>query len=235
MEKNSTFKCIDCKKEFEYNGSSVMPSFFHPTICDACSKLRIEEEKRKLEQVRLENLQEEIALLPFQDWDCSIGNNSLRNTIGRTVFEDGKLNNKSLWIKGDVGCGKTRSVSFVASTVIERGGHVRYEHCRKMLSRYSNEFTNGNAENYIEGLGSDRRILILDDYGVGKITERGAELLYTIADDRLIKKLPTWITSNLYPNEIADWFPESKNLQEYAKRIIRRITETFTIIEDKEK
>lgn len=229
--KAKKYKCIDCGKRYEYTPIKDCP-WAHPTICDDCNAKREQAKRDADEAKRMERLKGEIDLLPYADWDCSKGNNSLRNTIGGTVFDDGKMTGKSLWIKGDVGCGKTRSVCFVAKTVIERGGHVRYEHCRKMLSRYSHEFANGSAEKYASGLGSDKRILIIDDYGVGKITDRGAELLYNIADDRLINNLPTWITSNLFPFEISKWFPERKTMQDYAKRIIRRITEQFITIEN---
>lgn len=231
MAKKKQFTCFMCKKKYDYEPIEGYP-WAHPTICDACDKKRkaelAEQERLKAEARR----QEEIMMLPYPEWDSSKADadmHHLRNMIGTTVFENGKLTDKSVWVKGEVGCGKTRSICFIAKTVIERGGHVKYMDCMKLLGSYSESFMNGDTKSFLDEIGNDKRVLILDDYGVGKVTERGAELLYYIADERLIRGLPTWATSNLLPNQLNEWFPD--NLKEYAKRIQRRINETFTIIE----
>jgi len=223
-------KCSVCGKEMEYTIIPEIP-FAHPTLCPECNAKRKEEEKEREVQKSVERMNAEVEQLPYPDWDCSIGNNRLRNTIGTSVFKDKHLTGKSLYIHGETGCGKTRSVCSVARTIIERDDHVKYIHCLRMLSGYSNEFVNGGAEEYLTKLGRDKRIIIVDDLGVGRVTERGAELLYYLIDERLINKLPTWITSNLEPKYLGQWFPEG--LQDYSDRITRRIYETYNIIDAK--
>jgi DNA replication protein DnaC len=227
------YKCRDCGILSEYETYKGM-EWMHPTICEQCYQKREDELRNKEVLKRKEETLAEINMLPYPVWDSKVGNNSLRNTIGKRVFTNGEFTPVSLWVYGPTGVGKTRCVCSVARTVIEREGHVNFVNCLGILHGYSNEFMDlqGSTELYMSRLGTDKRILIIDDVGMGKITERGAELLYFIVNERLIRELPTWYTSNFHPSYIRKWF--SSKLAQQAKNIERRIMETTHIIEGEE-
>ena len=221
--KQGLFTCKTCGREYPYE--TKPGTWYHPTICADCYK-------NLLDERRNEEMRKRLKCLPFQDWDdekAGKERNALRGKIGHSVFIDKKLQNKSLWIHGASGTGKTRSVCFVARKAIERGYRIRYIDCMSLLGDYSSSFGNGKTEQLLHSVGTDRRVIILDDYGAGKVTERGAELLYHIANQRLINNTATWITSNIMPSQLVEWFPQG--LEVYADRIKRRILDTSKIIQ----
>jgi DNA replication protein DnaC len=222
----STYTCKFCKQKYTF--TTRTGETLKPTICEKCNAERKEQEHNARIEKRLNTL-------PYRDWDNEIAGPAkiaLRNAIGKIVFADKKPTSQSVWVAGKSGSGKTRSLCFLAGLAIERGYNVRYVDCISMLMDYSSSFTNGDSEEVMHSIANDERVVILDDYGVGKLTERGAELLYNIANTRMVKKLPTWISSNIMPSQLSEWFP--KELHQYATRIKRRILDTVKIIETKE-
>jgi DNA replication protein DnaC len=75
-------------------------------------------------------------------------------------------------------------------------------------------------------LSLPRELLILDDLGAGKVTDRGVELLFMVLDMRMVRRAPLWITSNLTVKELGAWIMRNDPSQQInGQRIVRRLYE----------
>jgi len=94
-----------------------------------------------------------------------------------------------------------------------------------MLRAYSQSLLDGSMDGLLARLHKPD-VLIIDDFGEGKLTERGLELLYMIVDKRLILQKPVWFTSNLALNHTINWMAHDTLTRIRATRILTRIDET---------
>ncbi len=227
MTKELKYKCLMCDGAFSYEPIEGFPEL-KPTICEDCDQLREYEFEQKALRAAHKRKEDEISMLPYPDWDDRRGNIKLRNEIGKAVFADKDYTNRSLWVWGESGVGKTTSISCVARILIERGGKVMWTDSFDLLRGYASSFNNQSSDFYVDNLATTTKTLIIDDIGVGKVTERGAELFYHITNRRMIKNLPTWYTSNISPSNLGKWLGSSLDL--YSVRIGRRIKDTCKII-----
>ncbi len=155
---------------------------------------------------------------PFWVWDEQKGNNELLDWIISN-------NSSSLFIGDDYGTCKTRAVCVAGKKLVFSGVHVRYWrscdlslHLAAACSRDLDE-----AESEISDMsGCD--LLILDDFGKEKVTDRAAEMVFSIIDNRYLYKKMTWITSNLNGTEL-----EARLGSDRGPAILRRLRETFIV------
>jgi DNA replication protein DnaC len=63
-------------------------------------------------------------------------------------------------------------------------------------------------------------VLVLDDVGAEKRTERSLECLYLLVDGRLRSRAPTLVTTNYEPGPLREWLGE-----EYGGRVLGRLAE----------
>jgi DNA replication protein DnaC len=106
-----------------------------------------------------------------------------------------------LYIRGDVGVGKTHLACALVKKFIEEGLDVRFYNTSDFLERLRDEFKNGViTDESSEGLFRDtmnyKGILVLDDIGTEKVTDWVNERLYLIINKRYEDMLPTIFTSN---------------------------------------
>lgn len=219
--------CKLCGSDIEYTWRSEYP-VLKPTVCDPCYEKIQRDRKAKRSG----------ATLPFDEWDFKRGNNVLlkhilNTSLGSTKPEEGRWPN-SLFIHGRTGLCKTRAVCEAARRFTEVGGEVSYLSAHKGMSRYSELLGQSMAEagRYQNRIASFRGLLLLDDLGVGSITERSLEFLFAIADGRLADNLPTWITSNYDYTRLQKWIGRSD--AEYAERIVRRIADLAVVVNAEE-
>lgn len=129
----------------------------------------------------------------------------------------------NLFITGESGTGKTRSIFALLKKCIEGGySAARYEftslcsEIRDTFNRRSKE-----TENSIVKKIADLDVLFLDDLGIsGKTTDFDYEIFYRILDARMMDCLPTVIVSNRGLADIGEIFD---------RRIASRL-KTFSII-----
>lgn len=194
---------------------------FKPGLCESCEEKIEKAEHDAREEKRVNTLLSRLPLV----WDESIGNKNAVLAIGSVVFDHRKPVNVSLWIGGRVRSGKTTGVCAVAEVWARRGGKFIWHACPELLLTYSSLFGEScrMAGEYIKKLSLYDGVLIIDDVGAGVITPRGEEALFELVDTRMLKKYPTWVTSNLKPEGLSDWMKDAI----MAERIIGRIKETF--------
>jgi DNA replication protein DnaC len=68
-------------------------------------------------------------------------------------------------------------------------------------------------------------LLVLDDFGIKKVTDYVYSLIYLIINERYLNMLPTIINSNYTLDELSDQLDDT--------RIIRRIEEDYILINKK--
>lgn len=127
----------------------------------------------------------------------------------------------SILMMGGTGLGKTHLSSAVARRIIEKGKDVYYTgaidlfsefEAQKFRPSYLND-TNESIERYFEC-----DLLIIDDLGTEMINQFSVSTLYNLINDRLSRKKPTIISTNLSKDEIQKKYTDritSRMLGEY--------------------
>lgn len=133
----------------------------------------------------------------------------------RTFAENFDKDTKTSWLLlGATGLGKTHLSTSVAKVVIERGYDVVYESAQGMISdfeavRFGRDYESRRDERYAEC-----DLLIIDDLGTEVSNQFTVSCIYNVLTERINKKLPTIINTNLSQSEIRE---------RYADRITSRL------------
>ena len=130
---------------------------------------------------------------------------------------------QSILMMGGTGLGKTHLSSAVARRVIEKGNDVFYTGAIDLFSQfeiqrfrsYSNE-PNELIERYFEC-----DLLIIDDLGTEMINQFSVSTLYNLLNDRLSRKKPTIVSTNLSQDEI---------MKKYTDRITSRMFGEYRVL-----
>ena len=129
----------------------------------------------------------------------------------------------SILMMGGTGLGKTHLSSAVARKVIEKGNDVFYTGAIDLFSHfeiqrfksYNNE-PNELIERYFEC-----DLLIIDDLGTEMINQFSVSTLYNLLNDRLSRKKPTIVSTNLTKDDIQ---------KKYTDRIISRMFGEYKVL-----
>ena len=205
------------------------------TRCETCAAKvaeRIEAERRaEAERRWLSTLQErfERSRLPremIESFDADKANMDLLSwieTLGRI---------SGLYIPGPTGCGKTRAVVQAGWRTLRNSDvELRYwrvsELMRELGALYGESGGLRKADRLIKEL-SAVSVLILDDLGKEGLTERCGEWLWEIIDSRYMRRLPTWITTNMSGSKIEDRLGDDR-----GPAIVRRLREMCEVWTEK--
>ena len=143
---------------------------------------------------------------------------------------------KGLYLNGNFGCGKTYLLSAMLNELAKKGKRVAIVYYPEFLRSLKASF--GDNEEYEQKFNTIKKaeLLLLDDIGAETVTEWGRdEVLGTILQYRMEEKLPTFFTSNLTIDELADHLSITRKEVDVvkARRIIERIkqlTDDITMI-----
>lgn len=140
-------------------------------------------------------------------------------------------NNKSIYIYGKVGTGKTLGVAMLGRTVQARKKTVKFYTVAGLLTKMKEGLTAGsNADtgdqvSAIHKACKESDLLILDDLGAEQATSWAIEQLFLILNDRYNDERPTAITSNLSLDALeAKWSKHGVS----AERLLSRLSEFIT-------
>lgn len=130
---------------------------------------------------------------------------------------------QSILMMGGTGLGKTHLSSAVAREVIEKGNDVFYTGAIDLFSQfeiqrfksYNNE-PNELIERYFEC-----DLLIIDDLGTEIINQFSVSTLYNLLNDRLSRRKPTIVSTNLSQDDIK---------KKYTDRIISRMFGEYKVL-----
>lgn len=131
---------------------------------------------------------------------------------------------KGIYLHGNFGTGKTYLICALLNELKNKYNiSVEMVYVPELLRKLKeNLYLVGEKTEYLENVD----ILFLDDIGAEKVTEWGRdEILGTILQTRMNKKMPTFFTSNLNINELEHHLSVTKEQEDAvkAKRLIERV------------
>ena len=122
--------------------------------------------------------------------------------------------NKGLLFYGPTGVGKTHLACAIANQMIREFGVFTYRLSTIAMPKH-------DSDEIISYTDPDQyTILLLDDLGAEKLTERSLECLQTIIDGRIWNNAKMLITTNYVPEDLSKKFGS-----EYGDRLVGRLQE----------
>lgn len=204
------FTCKTCNSVFtlEYSDDEVAimvdlgvnPADWQGSIsCTACNAKADAIAARKAE-LRWHHALLEETNIPRERirWDEKKGNNELLRFVSTNIA-------KSLFIADEYGVGKTWSTCYMAWQEKLAKKHVRFFVVADLTASLSMLYADDmrGAERLVRELKTCD-LLVLDDFGKERATDRAGEALFRVLDARYRDNRRTWITSNLTLNELAE-------------------------------
>lgn len=152
--------------------------------------------------------------------DPSLGKNQREHMKSIFNFCKDYANNftrKAQWLimYGGTGLGKTHLSLAIANVVIERGYDVYYGSIQSIMEKLEREhFGRKTTEESEKDTIINADLLIIDDLGVEFVTQFTTAALHDVLNTRMLKGLPTVISTNLAMDEIYE---------KYTQRIASRL------------
>jgi len=129
-----------------------------------------------------------------------------------------------LLLHGPTGSGKTRTAFIVLRKLYDEGKAVRVYMAGEFGPAVGQAFRDGHGAKWLEAI-STCPILLIDDLGKSKLTERAATTLFTTIENRHARNKATIITTQYLGGMLADRFGAST-----GAAILRRLREGYTAI-----
>lgn len=137
--------------------------------------------------------------------------------------DDFSKSSPSILMYGNTGLGKTHLSLAIAGAVVNKGYNVLYTSAGNIFSQLEKEkFGRLKGDESPEDMVLSVDLLILDDLGSEFITQFVVSEVYNIINTRLLKGLPTIISTNLMYDEIGD---------KYNPRVYSRMIGDYTMLE----
>ncbi len=163
----------------------------------------------------------DLRYYPDDDGDIS------SRTVMKSIFDycrcyaaDFSEESPNICMYGSTGLGKTHLSLAIAAEVIQKGYGVVYGSCPNLVSRLEREKFGRSTENTEDSL-LECDLLILDDLGAEFSTQFTVATVYNIINTRLLKRLPTIISTNLDMEGIQ---------QKYTERVASRLIGEYTLL-----
>lgn len=124
---------------------------------------------------------------------------------------------KSILMRGATGLGKTHLSLAIANEVLSRGYYAVYVSAPSILSKLEGAHFSydSNEEEHLIQILCDCDLLIIDDLGTEFLTPFSKTTIYNIFNNRLLKRKPMIINTNLSVRELQDTYS-----QRFVSRII---------------
>lgn len=202
--------CNICKDEGHVNG----------TICK-CKKDLVVKEK-----IKSSSLHSGVKEENFENFNFEIFSNEKEENkplsprdLARFYYEEFKeycenfsKDSPSLFISGPVGTGKTYFCNCISYELVKKNVNVVYLTAPDLMKRLRNynlgsfEFEEQYRQDYDLIVDSD--LLIIDDLGSEQVSQYNMASLFNLINERLIRKKPVIISTNVSFNEIRDLYDE---------------------------
>ena len=200
---------------------------FIPTLCDPCEKKEIEELERnansRAKDAARNRFLDEIAT-SYRNTDL----NRIPPVLQKAVSE-WQFSHRGLGLIGTSGSCKTRAAVLILQRMAEEGKSVMFLTATSMAQAAIDQFHNDQkrkdeASNLLDRALSTS-VLLLDDLGKNRMTDRSEETLYEILEHRTSWEQPTIWTSNSGARDLHERFSKDR-----ADAILRRLIEFSTLV-----
>lgn len=132
------------------------------------------------------------------------------------------LKNKSIFMTGLTGLGKTHLSLAIAGTVIDKGYNVIYQSAQNLMDKLEKEhFSRNSGDSSYKDDILECDLLIIDDLGCEFQTQFTKAEIYNIINTRHLRSLPTIINSNLTVKELEET---------YHPRVASRIMGNYVLL-----
>ncbi len=132
------------------------------------------------------------------------------------------LASRNILMMGHTGLGKTHLSLAIANTCIQNGAGVVYASAQNILTKLEQErFNRVEASQDTFETITSCDLLILDDLGSEFTTQFTTSAVFNLLNSRILKGLPTIISTNLTPKELEE---------RYTQRVASRLIGSFDIL-----
>ncbi len=212
------YTCKNCDDTGYVNGKIC------PCVTSLAKKLAYEElcEEMPLDSCRFDNFDLKYYSEKSEDGVAPKKRMTQVFKICREFSLKFKENGQNLLLLGKTGLGKTHLSLAIANEAVTAGHSVIYGSAQNLINKAAGEqFSYSGSTEVIDSLlGCD--LLIVDDLGTEMSTSFSQSCIYNIVNTRLLKKLPTVISTNLTLEEIAE---------KYTPRVSSRIIGSYTLLQ----
>lgn len=197
-------------------------------VACTCRQKEIDEERKEHEEyqrrIRLNMLRDatfDDSVLHNQTFEKADNTLEHKNFAMRYVehFDEMEKENIGLLFSGDIGTGKTFLAASIANALVEKGVTVKMTNFSRILNDMTNLQIDKNK--YIKSQ-NEKRLLIIDDFGIQRDTSFATEHIFNIIDSRYRTNKPVIFTTNYS----VQYLMNAENLKE--KRIYSRVLEMAT-------
>ena len=228
MTHSNTTICESCGCEFpngdvKFNGRVI----YSQRNCDDCCLKWKQEELDRPQRER-----KELSLARFKLMIPPIYHETDLNKLSgilRSCYEKGVKSPLGLGIVGRAGAGKTRAAVMILKKAQDAGQDTFYVAATDLALHSANQFAESPTIKDIAistlKLCKTSDLLMIDDLGKGRMTDRAESTLYDILEYRTSRMLPVIWTSNSDAKGMRLMFSSDR-----GDAIIRRLTEFCDII-----
>lgn len=132
---------------------------------------------------------------------------------------------KGLYLTGDFGVGKTYILAGLANAIARQGSRVVFLHVPSFIASLGSHFQDNSLSDEIDRIAS-APVLVFDDIGAETLSEWSRDdVLGVILQKRMDNVLPTFFSSNMTMDDLAEHFAETRNNVDEvkARRLMERV------------
>ena len=220
--------CKRCANTFEYQPVIYnSKELFTPQWCEPCVEIltaeREQQEKDSRHNARIAAFLERVPPV-YHNTDPERIHANLAQMAGQYKYES-----KGIGIIGRSGEGKTRAAFLVAMRLVNEGRRVYWIAATDLAAAAANLFSDDpevkNRSNEKIRRSMSAEVLVLDDLGKGKFTDRSESMLYDLFETRTSNLRPTIWTSNSNAKQLHAMMSPDR-----ADALIRRMGSEFHTI-----
>jgi DNA replication protein DnaC len=219
--------CVDCFSDFTTTPLFIGDREIRIDVCDDCIKKRQQESEQNAAAIALQarqNAFEEMCAPVYRESDLERIHGDFRQAVEKWEYSP-----QGLTLIGPAGSGKTRAAWWLIKKFHFSGkpcfGLTSTTFAEHAANQYHNKVEQRDLAEQAIHRCKRTKILLLDDLGKSKMTERAELTLYDLLEHRSSNMLPTIITSNADGKQLYKMLSEDR-----ADPILRRIKDFSEVI-----